>query len=182
MQPQDLSPWLFWDTDRSRVDLTLHRSYVIERVLEYGLWEDWKKIRQHYGDQTILETALNARSLSGKSRAFICSVYGGSPDQFRCYTLQQSNPIHWNDQEYLFQKTEGMRTVVLRLPDSVELTDFDITMILATRLYEEGRLSAGQAAELAGITKRSFIELLGTYKVSAFSTSAEDLRSDINND
>ncbi|NUQ81351.1 MAG: UPF0175 family protein [Bacteroidetes bacterium] len=75
-----------------------------------------------------------------------------------------------------------MRTVVLRLPDSVELTDFDITMILATRLYEEGRLSAGQAAELAGITKRSFIELLGTYKVSAFSTSAEDLRSDINND
>ncbi len=54
-------------------------------------------------------------------------------------------------------------------------------MILASRLYESGKLSAGQAAEVAGLSKRTFIELLGRYGVSVFSQSAEDLQNDIEN-
>ena len=52
-------------------------------------------------------------------------------------------------------------TVELKLPDSVELSDFDIKMTLAAKLFEMGTLSGGQAADLAGISKRSFLELLG---------------------
>lgn len=70
-------------------------------------------------------------------------------------------------------------TLELKLPDSVHLSDFDIKMTLAAKLYEDGTLSGGQAAELVGISKRSFLEQLGKYGVSIFGYTAEELRGDL---
>jgi len=75
-----------------------------------------------------------------------------------------------------------MRIVQLNIPDEVDLQDYNFSMIIASKLYEDGKLSSGQAAEMAGLTKRTFIELLGRYGVSVFSTSLSDLESDIAND
>lgn len=74
-----------------------------------------------------------------------------------------------------------MRTIQLNIPDGVDLKDYDFSMIVAAKLYEDAKLSAGQAAEMAGLSKRAFIELLGRYGVSVFSTSITDLHSDIAN-
>jgi len=74
-----------------------------------------------------------------------------------------------------------MRTIQLQIPDGIDLKDYDFSMIIASKLYEDGMLSSGQAAELAGLSKRAFIELLGRYGVSVFSTSLIDLESDIAN-
>ncbi len=41
-------------------------------------------------------------------------------------------------------------------------------MLLASKLYEQGKLSLGRAAELARYSKRTFMELLGVYDVSIF--------------
>jgi predicted HTH domain antitoxin len=54
-------------------------------------------------------------------------------------------------------------------------------MLVATKLYEQGKLSLGQAAELAGLTKRTFAELLGSYSVSIFNYPASDLSKDVAN-
>ena len=74
-----------------------------------------------------------------------------------------------------------MRTIQLTIPDEIELKEFDFTMIVATKLYEDGLLSAGQAAQMTGLSKRTFIEILGKYGVSLFSQSIEDLHLDISN-
>ena len=74
-----------------------------------------------------------------------------------------------------------MRTIQLNIQDSIDLRDYDFSMIVATRLYEEAKVSSGQAAEIVGLSKRAFIELLGKYGVSVFSTSISDLKSDIAN-
>ena len=74
-----------------------------------------------------------------------------------------------------------MRTIQLNIPDNLDLKDYEYSMIIAAKLYEEAKLSAGQAAEMVGITKRTFIELMGKYGVSVFSSSVEDLRLEINN-
>jgi predicted HTH domain antitoxin len=74
-----------------------------------------------------------------------------------------------------------MRTIQLNIPDSLDLKDYDYSMIIATKLYEDAKLSAGQAAEIVGLSKRAFIEMLGKYGVSVFSTSISDLQSDIAN-
>lgn len=74
-----------------------------------------------------------------------------------------------------------MKTLKLNLPDTFDIDDREITMILAARLYEEGKLSLGQAAELVGLTKRTFMELLGKYGVSIFNYPASDLSRDVKN-
>ena len=74
-----------------------------------------------------------------------------------------------------------MRTVNFKIPDTVDLDDKDIAMIVASTLYEKGKLSLGQAAELAGLTKRTFAELLGKYDVSIFNYPPSDLTRDVKN-
>lgn len=69
--------------------------------------------------------------------------------------------------------------VVIKLPNTVQLSAFEIKMLLASRLYERGILSAGQAAEVAGLSKRAFVELLGQYGVSVMGyTTLEEMESE----
>ena len=74
-----------------------------------------------------------------------------------------------------------METLTINVPAQIDTKIFDIQTYLAAKLYEDAILSAGQAAAVAGISKRDFIEILGRYGVSAFGESIEDLNSDIAN-
>jgi len=74
-----------------------------------------------------------------------------------------------------------MRTIQLNIPVGIDLKDHDLSMIIASKLYEDAILSAGQAAKIVGLSKRAFIELLGKYGVSVVSTSISELNSDILN-
>ncbi|MFQ5706090.1 MAG: UPF0175 family protein [bacterium] len=74
-----------------------------------------------------------------------------------------------------------MQTMEIHLPDFVNVETKEIKFILASKLYEEGKLSLGQAAELAGVSKRTFMELLGNYDVSIFNYDAEDIEKDFKN-
>lgn len=46
-----------------------------------------------------------------------------------------------------------MKTLTLNIPDNVDLDNSQVAMLVASVLYENGKLSLGQAAELAGLTK-----------------------------
>ncbi len=74
-----------------------------------------------------------------------------------------------------------MKVLTINIPDSLDLDNMQVAMLVASRLYELGKLSLGQAAELAGLTKRTFAELLGTYNVSIFNYPASDISTDIAN-
>jgi len=74
-----------------------------------------------------------------------------------------------------------MRNIQVNIPESLDLEDYDLSMIIATKLYEDAKLSAGQAAGIAGLSKRAFIEMLGKYGVSVVSSSTSDLHNDIKN-
>ncbi len=74
-----------------------------------------------------------------------------------------------------------MQSITLNIPEDVNLKAMDISMYVASKMYEDGILSAGQASKMVGLSKRSFIELMGKYGVSVFSTSVDDLLNDIKN-
>jgi predicted HTH domain antitoxin len=74
-----------------------------------------------------------------------------------------------------------MKTLTINVPDTLDVDDRELAMLVATRLYEQGRLSLGQAAEVAGLSKRTFAELLGSYNVSIFNFPASDLSKDVAN-
>jgi len=74
-----------------------------------------------------------------------------------------------------------MRTLTISLPESVDSEEFELKMILAGQLYEREKVTLGQAAEIVGISKRAFIEIMGRFGFSIFGESIDDLKSDIVN-
>jgi predicted HTH domain antitoxin len=71
-----------------------------------------------------------------------------------------------------------MKTLTLNIPDSVN--ELDVKMQLAAQLFAKGIMSSGQAADLAGVTKREFLENVGKYGVSIFGEGIEDIERIIN--
>lgn len=74
-----------------------------------------------------------------------------------------------------------MQTLQIQLPDAISIDTQEIKMLLASKLYENGLLSVGQAASMAGYSKRTFMELLGHYQVSVLNYPAEDISQDFEN-
>lgn len=74
-----------------------------------------------------------------------------------------------------------MRTITINLPNTIDLGDMEAKMALASKLYELGKLTLGQAAELAGYSKETFMDLLGDYGVSLFNYPLEELDEDMKN-
>ena len=70
-------------------------------------------------------------------------------------------------------------TVELTLELPSNLTKDDARTLLAVKLYETERASLGQAARIAGYSKRAFIEVLGKNNVSIFNYSPDDLRAEL---
>ena len=82
-----------------------------------------------------------------------------------------------------------MKTIQLELPDEIFISFKEtprelaqrIRMAAAAKLYELGKLSSGRAAELAGISRVSFLQSLARYNVSIFDVTEEELRKDVKN-
>jgi predicted HTH domain antitoxin len=61
------------------------------------------------------------------------------------------------------------------------VSDFEVKMIVAAKLFELGKLSSGQAAEMAGLSKRAFLDVVGNYGVSVFGYEISDIDNDLKN-
>ncbi len=67
-----------------------------------------------------------------------------------------------------------MKSLVLNFPDNIDLEINETTRFLAAKLYETGKLSLGQAAEMSGLSKITFSELLKDFGVSFINYSVDD--------
>jgi predicted HTH domain antitoxin len=80
-----------------------------------------------------------------------------------------------------------VKTVAIHIPDEVaELLAQDeadlqqeLCLLLAVKLYELGRLSAGAAAQLAGLSRPEFLARLSAYQVSPVSLDEEAIEQEI---
>lgn len=81
-----------------------------------------------------------------------------------------------------------MKTLSIPYPESllgslhVSESEFEreARMAMAVKLFDTGRLSSGQAAELADMPRVHFLYELGRWGVSTLQTGEEDLESDLN--
>lgn len=72
-----------------------------------------------------------------------------------------------------------LNTVELKLELPSNLSKDEVQTFLAVKLYETGRVSLGQAAKLAGFSKRTFIEILGRHQVPVFNYSPDELHEEL---
>jgi len=74
-----------------------------------------------------------------------------------------------------------MRTLTINLPDNLDIEEFEAKMLFAGQLYEKGKVTMGQAAAIVGISKRSFMEIMGRFGFSVFNYSVDDLKQELAN-
>ena len=67
----------------------------------------------------------------------------------------------------------------LRVTLPFNLSEDEAKLLLAVKLYEVGKVSLGQAAKLAGFSKRAFIDVLGRYHVPIFDYTPEELQQEV---
>ncbi len=68
---------------------------------------------------------------------------------------------------------------ILKLDLPPEVTAEEARLLLAIKLYETHKLSLGQAAQLAGYSKRTFMEILGQHSIPIFDYPPEELREEV---
>jgi len=75
-----------------------------------------------------------------------------------------------------------MKSLSFQVPDQIDLNEYDFKMAMAVKLYETGKISIGQAAEIVNISKSSLIDVMKNYGSSIlFGYSADDLKNDLEN-
>jgi predicted HTH domain antitoxin len=72
-----------------------------------------------------------------------------------------------------------MSANILEVELPANLSEDEAKLLLAVKLYEVGKVSLGQAAKLAGFSRRAFIDVLSRHKVPVFDYSPEELRQEI---
>ncbi|MBW4566609.1 MAG: UPF0175 family protein [Tolypothrix carrinoi HA7290-LM1] len=70
-----------------------------------------------------------------------------------------------------------MNQLTVELPSNISIEE--ARLLLTVKLFETGKLSLGQAAKLAGFSKKTFIELLGKMGVPVIDYPAEELEREI---
>ena len=59
-------------------------------------------------------------------------------------------------------------TITVKVPASAAMSATAVELFLAAKLYEAGKLTSGQAAEMVGLSKQTFTELLTKYGGSLY--------------
>ena len=71
-----------------------------------------------------------------------------------------------------------MKNLVLHITDNLDLTETETRRFLAAKMFEIGKLSLGQAADLACMSKLAFSEILSDFNVSLINYNSSDVLRD----
>jgi len=71
-----------------------------------------------------------------------------------------------------------MKNMTIKIPDSLNLNEQDTKRFIAAKMYEAGQLTLGQAADLAGLSKVAFSEILSDFDVSLVNYPSSDIIRD----
>jgi len=71
--------------------------------------------------------------------------------------------------------------ILISLKETTQEFSRELLMLAAVKFFELGKLSSGRAAQLAGLSKISFLQSLAKYNVPIFDLSEDDLKQDMMN-
>ncbi len=84
-----------------------------------------------------------------------------------------------NVQSVVLNITDDFLLSIKKTPE--ELVS-EIVLMAAIKMFELGKLSSGKASELAGISRREFLEKCSMYGVSIFNYSDDEIAEELSKD
>jgi hypothetical protein len=96
MQKPEISQKAFWDIRFSEIDYGNNSRYVMEKIFNYGTWNDQVAIMKFYGLNRIKKEIVNAGYLRKPVLSFLCTILHLKKTDFKCYNKMLSHPLPWN--------------------------------------------------------------------------------------
>jgi len=96
MQKPEISKKAFWDVRWDKIDFEKNSLYVMEKVFNYGNWQDQVAIMKFYGLSRIKKEIVNAGYLRKPVLSFLSAILDLEKKDFKCYIKMQSHPLPWN--------------------------------------------------------------------------------------
>ena len=96
MKSPSISKKAFWDVAFEDLDFEKSSVYVMEKVFNYGTWEDQVEIMRYYGLPRIRKDIVKASFLGKTVLSFLCAILHLNKTDFACYKRKQLNPLPWS--------------------------------------------------------------------------------------
>ncbi len=90
--PGFLRKELFWDVNFDHLDVELNKSLIIQRIIDFGTWDEFLKMVKFYGENSVIKESLKNRELSAHGASFISHYFNKDIEEFICYKRRQSSP------------------------------------------------------------------------------------------
>lgn len=83
MVPSSLRAF-FWDADVATLDVNKHKTYIIERLLEFGDEDAYRWLFSTFTDADIVAVVKKSRRISPRTAAMMMNFYRIPEEELRC--------------------------------------------------------------------------------------------------
>jgi hypothetical protein len=90
-----LKPQYFWDVDPLKLDGSVNKRLIIERIFTLGSLNEIKTVVQYYGLNQTISILRKITWLDPKTLNFISKIYNIPKRNFKCHTRKSLMPQHW---------------------------------------------------------------------------------------
>ena len=90
-----ISKKAFWDIDFTPLDPERSALFIMQKVFNYGPWDDQIALLRYYGAERIKQEIVHATYLRESVISFLCTVLQLQKTDFECYSKKQSHPLPW---------------------------------------------------------------------------------------
>ena len=95
MNKLHLSDKAFWDVDFTKLQPEQSALFIMQKVFNYGLWNDQIALLHYYGTDRIKKEIVHAAYLREPVISFLCTILQLQKSDFKCYSAKQSHPLPW---------------------------------------------------------------------------------------
>ncbi len=88
----NISQTAFWDIDTNKLDYINHKDYIINKIFNYGRWDDILSIIRFYGMNDVKQSLIEAENMSETALQLASIIFKIPKTHFTCYTLKQYRP------------------------------------------------------------------------------------------
>ena len=93
----NLSNTAFGDVNFNEIDFEKNAVFVMEKVFNYGLWNDQLSIIKHYGKDRIRKEIVQASYFKKKVLPFLCLIFDLQLSDFTCCAIIADDELlNWN--------------------------------------------------------------------------------------
>ncbi len=92
----NISKIAFWDVDFDNIDFQENSTFVMNKVFNYGTWDDIIETLRFYGLERVRKEVVKSSYFKNTTLSFLCVILCLTEQDFISYQQRQKRTLTWN--------------------------------------------------------------------------------------